>query len=117
MRPTTQPRYRRSLRSSRHASVCESLSRASPKAMAPIEYGGLTGEHLDLPSDEFDAVLSTWTLCTIPNVDAALAEMRRVLKPGGAFHFIEHGHTPDAKVAHWQARIEPVWKPPAGGCH
>jgi ubiquinone/menaquinone biosynthesis C-methylase UbiE len=87
------------------------------KSLVPIEYGGLTGEHLDLPSGEFDALLSTWTLCTIPNLDAALAEMRRVLKPGGSFHFIEHGHAPDAKVARWQARMEPFWKPLAGGCH
>ena len=64
----------------------------------PIEYGGLTGEHLDLPSAEFDAVLSTWTLCTIPDLEAALAEMRRVLKSGGSFHFVEHGHSPDETV-------------------
>jgi ubiquinone/menaquinone biosynthesis C-methylase UbiE len=83
----------------------------------PIEYGGLTGERLDLPSAEFDAVLSTWTLCTIPNLEAALAEMRRVLKPGGSFHFVEHGHAPDDKVARWQARLEPMNKRVAGGCH
>jgi ubiquinone/menaquinone biosynthesis C-methylase UbiE len=82
-----------------------------------VENGGLTGERLDLPSDEFDAVLSTWTMCTIPNLDAALAEVRRVLKPGASLHFVEHGHAPDAKVARWQERIEPVWKPLAGGCH
>src|SRR5436309_3634095 len=74
------------------------------QSSVPVEYDGLTGEHLDLPSAEFDAVLSTWTLCTIPHLDAALAEMRRVLKPGGAFRFVEHGHAPDAKVARWQAR-------------
>jgi ubiquinone/menaquinone biosynthesis C-methylase UbiE len=82
-----------------------------------VELGGLTGEHLDLPSEEFDAVLSTWTLCTIPDLTTALAEMRRVLKPGGAFHFVEHGHAPDEKVARWQGRLEPLNKRLAGGCH
>jgi ubiquinone/menaquinone biosynthesis C-methylase UbiE len=87
------------------------------KSPVPVEYGGLTGEHLDLPSAEFDAVLSTWTLCTIPNLDSALSEMRRILKPGGAFHFVEHGHAPDPKVARWQERLEPLNKRLAGGCH
>ncbi len=86
-------------------------------AAAPVEYGGLTGERLDLPTGEFDAALSTWTLCTIPNMDAALAEIRRVLKPGGSFYFIEHGHAPDEKVARTQARLEPLNKRLAGGCH
>jgi ubiquinone/menaquinone biosynthesis C-methylase UbiE len=87
------------------------------QSTTPVVYGGLTGEQLDLPSGEFDAVLSTWTLCTIPNLEAALDEARRILRPRGSFHFIEHGHAPDAKVARWQARIEPLWKPVAGGCH
>ena len=87
------------------------------QAAVPVEYGGLTGERLDLPSGEFDAALSTWTLCTIPNVQAALAELRRVLKPGGSFHFVEHGHAPDLKVARWQERLEPMNKRLAGGCH
>ena len=81
-----------------------------------VELAGLTGEHLDLPSEQFDAVLSTWTLCTIPDVEQALDELRRVLKPGGTLHFVEHGHAPDPDVARWQQRIEPVWKPLAGGC-
>jgi ubiquinone/menaquinone biosynthesis C-methylase UbiE len=84
---------------------------------AKVELAGLTGEKLDLPSEEFDAALSTWTLCTIPDVDAAVREIRRVLKPGGKFHFVEHGQAPDAEVARWQARIEPPWKHIAGGCH
>jgi ubiquinone/menaquinone biosynthesis C-methylase UbiE len=82
-----------------------------------VELGGLNGEHLDLPSDTFDAALSTWTLCSIPDFGLALEELRRVLKPGGAFHFVEHGHAPDAKVARWQERIEPFWLPIGGGCH
>jgi ubiquinone/menaquinone biosynthesis C-methylase UbiE len=84
---------------------------------ATVDLAGLTGESLDLPSEEFDAALSTWTLCTIPNVDAALGEIRRVLKPGGQFRFVEHGRAPDPGVARWQARIEPPWKRVAGGCH
>jgi ubiquinone/menaquinone biosynthesis C-methylase UbiE len=87
------------------------------KSSAPVELAGLTGEHLDLPSATFDTVLSTWTLCTIPDMAAALSELRRVLKPGGAFSFVEHGHAPDAKVARWQDRLEPMNKRLAGGCH
>ena len=82
-----------------------------------VELAGLTGEHLDLPTAEFDAVLSTWTLCTIPDMEAALAEIRRVLKPGGTFHFVEHGHSPDAGVARWQHRFEPFSRRIFGGCH
>ena len=87
------------------------------RSHAPVKLAGLTGEKLDLPSEDFDGVLSTWTLCKIPNWEAALEEMRRVLKPGGRLHFIEHGHSPDPKIARWQRRIEPVNKRLAGGCH
>ena len=87
------------------------------RASITVEMAGLNGEHLDLPSESFDAVLSTWTLCTIPDVAAALAEIRRVLKPEGAFHFVEHGHAPDTSVAKWQHRLEPLNKRFAGGCH
>lgn len=82
-----------------------------------VELAGLTGEHLDLPSESFDTGLSTWTLCTIPNLAAALDELRRVLKSGSLFHFVEHGHAPDVTTANWQRRIEPINKKIAGGCH
>lgn len=82
-----------------------------------VRLAGLTGERLDLPDAFADAVLSTWTLCTIPDVSAALAEIQRVLKPGGALHFVEHGISPDAKVARQQGRLEPITKPFLGGCH
>lgn len=86
-------------------------------ASATVEQAGLNGEALDLPSGAFDTALSTWTLCTIPDAPAALAEIRRVLKPGGTLHFVEHGRAPEADVARWQARVEPPWKHVAGGCH
>ena len=83
---------------------------------APVELAGLTGEQIDLPSEQFDAVLSTWTLCAIPNLPAALAEIRRVLKPNGTFHFVEHGYAPDVGVAKWQARLEGL-NERVVGCH
>jgi ubiquinone/menaquinone biosynthesis C-methylase UbiE len=72
-----------------------------------------------LPFDagRFDSVAVTWTLCTIPDVDAALAEMRRVLKPGGRMLFIEHGRSDDSAVARWQDRINPAWRVGACGCN
>ena len=98
--------------------VCMRLAeRRIAESSARVELAGLYGEHLDLPSDEFDAVLSTWTLCTIPDAAVALSELRRVLKGGGSFHFIEHGHAPDSNVARWQQRLEPLQKRLAGGCH
>lgn len=100
------------------SSLCMRLAqRRIAESSARVELAGLNGQCLDLPSDQFDAALSTWTLCTIPDVMLALAELRRVLKGGGSFHFIEHGHAPDAKVARWQQRLEPLQKRIAGGCH
>jgi SAM-dependent methyltransferase len=86
------------------------------RARVPVEVVGLNGERLELPDEEFDAALSTWTLCSIPDLQAALTELHRVLKPGGALHFIEHGRAPDASVLAWQRRLEPLNKRLAGGC-
>jgi ubiquinone/menaquinone biosynthesis C-methylase UbiE len=83
----------------------------------PVEFIGLTGESIPIEDGSVDHVLSTWTLCTIPDVDRALNEMRRVLKPGGTLHFVEHGAAPDADVRKWQDRINPVQKTLFGGCN
>jgi ubiquinone/menaquinone biosynthesis C-methylase UbiE len=100
------------------SSVCMRLAQPRiTRTPATVELAGLNGEHLDLPSEGFDAVLSTWTLCTIPDLAMALEEIRRVLKPDGSFHFVEHGHAPDQRVAIWQQRLEPLNKRLAGGCH
>jgi ubiquinone/menaquinone biosynthesis C-methylase UbiE len=83
----------------------------------PVQRSGLDGQSLPFADDSFDAALSTWTLCTIPDVGAALREVRRVLKPGGSLHFVEHGLAPDEHVRRWQRRLEPVQKRAFGGCH
>lgn len=86
-------------------------------AAVPVQRAGLDGQALPHPDDSFDAALSTWTLCTIPDAAAALREVRRVLRPGGSLHFVEHGLAPDEDVRSWQRRIEPVWSRAFGGCH
>ncbi|NKY86243.1 class I SAM-dependent methyltransferase [Nocardia veterana] len=83
----------------------------------PVERAGLDGQALPFPDNSFDSALSTWTLCTIPDIALALREIRRVLVPGAAFHFLEHGLAPDAKVRRWQDRLDPLQQVIAGGCH
>ncbi|MCU1487231.1 MAG: Methyltransferase type 11 [Actinomycetia bacterium] len=82
-----------------------------------VEHVGLDGESLPLDDGSCDAALCTFTLCTIPHVEAAVAEVHRVLRPGGTFHFLEHGIAPDEGVVRWQRRLEPLQKRLAGGCH
>jgi SAM-dependent methyltransferase len=87
---------------------------ASPVA---VHQAGLDGGRIDAADGQYDAALSTMTLCTIPDVGAALGEVRRVLKPGGSLHFCEHGRAPDERVAHRQDRwngMQNLW---AGGCN
>ncbi len=83
----------------------------------PVEFVAASAESIPLGDHEVDSVLLTFALCTIPNPEAALHEMRRVLKPGGALIFCEHGQAPDAHIARWQARVNPLWRRLAGGCN
>lgn len=83
----------------------------------PVTRAGLDGQSLPFEDATFDAALSTWTLCTIPDAEAALREVRRVLKPEGALHFVEHGRAPEEKVRRWQDRLDPLNRRLAGGCH
>jgi SAM-dependent methyltransferase len=82
-----------------------------------IQRSGLDGQLLPFADDSFDAALSSWTLCTIPDAAAALRELRRVLKSGGTLHFLEHGLAPDERVRRWQRRLDPVQTRITGGCH
>ena len=98
----------------------EPMRRRAEKRIAglsfPLEWLDLPGEEIPLPDNAVDTVLVTFTLCTIPGVEAALGGMRRVLKPGGRIVFLEHGLSPDAGVAKWQNRLNGIWGRLAGGC-
>ena len=84
---------------------------------AQVQHVGLDGARLPLADDSCDGALSTFTLCTIPDVEQALAELRRVLRPGGVFHFLEHGLAPSRRMARLQRALEPGQKLVADGCH
>ena len=82
-----------------------------------IEFMEAGGEAVPLEDSSVDTVVFTFTMCTIPPIDAALAEARRVLKPGGKLLYSEHGGAPDEGILKWQRRLEPIQKTLAGGCH
>jgi ubiquinone/menaquinone biosynthesis C-methylase UbiE len=86
-------------------------------APVPVTLLDASAEAIPLDAQSVDTIVTTWTLCSIPNAARALAEMRRVLRPGGALLFVEHGRAPEPGVARWQDRIDPLWSKLAGGCH
>jgi ubiquinone/menaquinone biosynthesis C-methylase UbiE len=94
------------------------MSRAAAQARGiDADIRGGIGEAMPFESGRFDTVVTTFTLCSVADPAAVLAEIRRVLKPGGTALFLEHGAAPDAGVAKWQRRIEPLWKRIGGNCH
>lgn len=94
------------------------MSRAAAAARGmDADIQGGVGEAMPFESGRFDTVVTTFTLCSVADQAAVLAEIRRVLKPGGTALFLEHGGAPDEGVAKWQRRIEPVWKRIGGNCH
>ena len=95
-----------------------SMARKGSKAVAfPVELLTGSADALPLENDSVDTVVTTWTLCSVPDVRRALEEARRVLKPSGRLLFVEHGQSPDADVRRWQNRLTPLWKQVGGGCH
>jgi SAM-dependent methyltransferase len=94
--------------------LAECRIEASPVS---VEHVGLDGQQIPLQDASCDAALCTFTLCTVPDPDLALSEIRRVVRPGGTIHFLEHGLSPDPRVARWQHRFEPVQRRLADGCH
>ncbi len=96
----------------------------APKALAriekvsfPVQHHVISGEALPMENDSFDFVVSTFTLCSIAKVEQAIGEIWRVLRPGGQFCFLEHGLSPDPKVASWQTRLNPIHQVLGDGCH
>lgn len=93
------------------------VARRMAAAPYPIQTTHVTAENLPFPDQQFETVVSTWTLCTIPDPVLALHEVGRVLKPGGRFLFLEHGRSNDRRIAVWQDRLNPIQNVVGCGCH
>jgi len=91
--------------------------RAANGCKVPVTLMAGSADSIPIDDRSVDTVVSTWTLCSIPDVCGALREMRRVLKPGGQLLFVEHGLAPEDEIQRWQNRLTPVWKRIGGGCH
>ncbi|HYN21987.1 MAG TPA: class I SAM-dependent methyltransferase [Thermoanaerobaculia bacterium] len=94
--------------------IADKAVRRSP---FPVQRIATSAEAIPLPDASVDEAVSSFTLCTIPDAGRALREIHRMLRPGGSFRFLEHGRSPEARVARWQDRLTPLQKKVAGGCH
>lgn len=97
--------------------LLDMAARSAAACRAPVDLVRAFAEAIPLQDASVDTVVTTWTLCSIPDIGRALREMRRVLKPAGRLLFVEHGLAPDAGVRRWQDRLTPAWKRVGGGCH
>lgn len=100
-----------------HEALLETACETARKRGMPVDLRQGHGEDIPFSSGSFDTVVCTYTLCSVQDHARVLSELHRVLKPDGRLLFLEHGRAPDRRVAEWQERIEPIWKPLAGGCH
>jgi ubiquinone/menaquinone biosynthesis C-methylase UbiE len=98
----------------RLVAMARSASRAT---LMPVRFLEASAEAIPLDEHSVDTIVTTWTLCSIPQAATALADMRRVLRPGGKLLFVEHGLAPDEGVRRWQDRLTPAWRRISGGCH
>ena len=93
------------------------MARSVGRQSFPVDLIEGSAEEIPLENASVDTIVTTWTLCTIPDASHALNEMRRVLKPGGRLLFVEHGRAPEPNVVWWQDILTPMWKSIGGGCH
>ncbi len=100
-----------------HDSLLESARESARALGRAVDIKQGVGEDIPFSSSSFDTVVCTYTLCSVQDHARVVSELHRVLKPDGQLLFLEHGRAPDRRVAGWQERIEPLWKPLAGGCH
>jgi ubiquinone/menaquinone biosynthesis C-methylase UbiE len=97
--------------------LVEMANKAARKTPIPLRLIEGTAEAIPIEDHSVDAVVTTWTMCSIPEIENALQEMRSVLKPGGQLLFVEHGRAPEPRVRWWQDHLTPVWRRLSGGCH
>jgi len=93
------------------------MARDARRPDIPVEFVEASAEAIPIADRSVDTVVTTWTMCSIPDIDRALAEARRVLKPGGKLVFVEHGRAPEPRVRWWQDLLTPAWRRFSGGCH